>query len=253
MLTKVWIFVILCCAALYATDAQITGWAVPSINGASGTGATAITFPENQATGATSTTFSATPTSPDTIASYTLVTSGTPFSIASSTGVLTLDSALDFETTATYILKIKAVDNNGTPNSGTATVTITVTDIDDTAPTFSDSSYTACVADASTAGQSVTTLTATDQDAGTVTYSISSGNTNSHFKFSAAQLQVNTGATLDQSTTASYTLIVHAVDDDTPANTATTTVTVTVGDCSSATAMTFSVMTILVALVVSLH
>ncbi|XP_045179500.2 protocadherin-15-like [Mercenaria mercenaria] len=248
MLPQTWIVVIVCGATLYTTDAQIVGWTVPSITGANGTGT--ITIPEGQATGATSTTFSATPTSPDTIASYTLLTSSSTFSVNSTSGLLTLDTALDFETTTNFTLEIEAVDSAS--NNGTATVLITVTD--NVAPTFSASSYTACVADASTAGQSVTTLTATDQDGDNITYSISSGDTSNDFKFFAAELQVNTGVTLNQTTTANYTLVVQAVDEDPPTpNTANTTVIVTVGDCSSATEKTISIMTILMAMAMSLQ
>ncbi|XP_053385354.1 protocadherin Fat 2-like [Mercenaria mercenaria] len=236
-------------------DAQITGWTVPSITGAAtGTGAAPISFPENQAVGATSTSFTATPTGPDTIASYTLLTAGTPFSVTSASGLITLDSALDFETTASYTVEVQAVDSNGTPNTGTATVTISVTDVNE-APTFSAASMLACVADGSTAGQSVSTLTATDQDTGdTITYSINSGDSNSHFTFSGAELQVNTGVTLDMSTTASYALVIRATDNDGTPLFGSTTLTVTVGNCSnSATALVISIMMTLMTLVVSLY
>ncbi|XP_053386409.1 cadherin-23-like [Mercenaria mercenaria] len=254
MLTEVWIVVFLCGATLYTTDAQITGWTVPNItDAASGPGAAPITFPEDQPVGATTTSFTATPSGSDTIASYTLLTSGTPFSVNSSSGLINLDSALDFETTASYTVEVRAVDSNASSNTntGTATVSITVTDVNE-APTFSAASLSACVADASTGGQSVTTLTATDQDTGdNITYSIDSGDTNNHFTFFGDELRVSSGITLNMSATANYTLVIHAVDDDLLTGNA--TLTVTVGDCNSATALAISIMMSLMALVVSLY
>jgi hypothetical protein len=91
----------------FIIDAQITGWTKPSvISGADGT-ATGISKAEDTAVGETIAEFAATPTSPDTIASYELLTAGTPFSLSSPGGVLTLSSALDFETTSSHVIKVK--------------------------------------------------------------------------------------------------------------------------------------------------
>ncbi|XP_045179354.2 cadherin-7-like [Mercenaria mercenaria] len=251
MIIKAWIIVFLYGTALYTTDAQIQSWTLPNVSGATGTDTTPIDINEDQPVGATSTTIVAVPGDSDTISSYELITAGTPFSVTTSAGVLTLDSALDYETTTSYILEVKVVDSAS--YSGTATFTIAVGDVNE-APTFTSTSFTACVADASTAGQSVTTLTATDQDIGdTITYSIASGDTNGDFTFSGSELQVSSGKTLDMSSTATYTLVIHAVDDGSPAETGSTTLTVTVGSCSSATALAVSIMMTLMALVVSLY
>ncbi|XP_060608171.1 cadherin-7-like [Ruditapes philippinarum] len=211
------------------------------------------TKPEDTAVDATIATFTATPTSPDTIASYELLTADTPFKISSPGGLLTLTSALDFETKSSYVIEVKATDNNASPNSGIATLTITVTDVNE-APEFGQASYTVCVTDGSAADTSVATFSASDQDAtNTITYSIT-GDANDDFKISTAELQVNTGKTLNTSRTAKYTLVIHATDNGSPVQTGTSTYTINVqASCNGATALTVTLMTLLLALIVSLN
>ncbi|XP_060596894.1 protocadherin beta-8-like isoform X2 [Ruditapes philippinarum] len=234
-------------------DAQITGWTEPSTIGTTNGVATDVTKAENVAVGDEIAKFTATPTSSDTISSYELLTADTPFAISSPGGSLTLSSALDFESTSSYVIQVKATDSAS--EVGTATVTITITDVNEAAPAFGKTSYTVCVADGSAAGTSVTTFSATDQDtANTITYSINSGDTSSNFKVSTAKLEVNTGKTLAMSTTAKYTLVVHATDNGSPAKTGTSTYTVNVqSSCNGAAALTVTLMTLLLALIVSLN
>jgi hypothetical protein len=96
----------------------------------------------------------------------------------------------------------------------------------------------------------ITTFLFCLQNAITIIY-ISAGNTNTDFAISSAELQVNIGKTLDMSTTSTYTLTVHAIDDDTPRLTGTATYTVNVkSDCGNgASALVATSMTILMALV----
>jgi hypothetical protein len=90
------------------TDAQITGWTAPStISGASGV-ATDVTKDEDVSVGDVIATFTATPTS-GSISSYELLTADTPFAISSPGGSLTLSSALDFESTSSYVIQVKQV------------------------------------------------------------------------------------------------------------------------------------------------
>lgn len=56
------------------------------------------------------------------------------FNIDSTTGVISTAKALDYETTTSYALVIKATDN-GTPiNTSSMTLTITITNVNDNAP-----------------------------------------------------------------------------------------------------------------------
>ncbi|XP_060575777.1 protocadherin alpha-1-like [Ruditapes philippinarum] len=233
-------------------DAQIGGWTSPAgITGASGV-ATDVTKAEDVAVGDEIVKFTANPSTSQSISSYELLTADTPFAISSTNGSLTLSSSLDYESTPSYVIQVKATDSAS--QVGTATLTITVTDVNE-APVFGETSYTVCVADGSAADTSVTTFSATDQDSGDViTYTINSGDTNSDFKISTADLQVNTGKTLDMATTATYTLVIHATDDGSPAQSGSATYTVNVQtSCNGAAALTVTFMTLLLALIVSLN
>jgi hypothetical protein len=55
------------------------------------------------------------------------------FAINPTTGVVTVadSSKLDFETTPTFVLTVQATDNDGTPASGTATITINLNDVNE--------------------------------------------------------------------------------------------------------------------------
>ncbi|XP_060575670.1 protocadherin-3-like isoform X2 [Ruditapes philippinarum] len=233
-------------------DAAITGWTEPStISGATGE-ADNIQIAEDTALEATIATFNA--TSDGTVESYELVTTDTPFVLNSTTGELTLSTALDFETQINHTIEVKATDSADAV--GTATVVITVTDVNEAAPTFGATSFSVCVTDGSAADTSVTTFSATDEDSGdTITYSINSGDTNTNFKIATAELQVNTGNTLERATTATYTLVVHAADDDSPSLTGSATYTVNVQtSCSSgAAALTMTFITLFLALISSLN
>ena len=114
------------------------------------------------------------------------------FSIGSSSGVLTFDSAPDYEnpsdsdTNNVYIVEVTVDDGFG--GTDTQTINITVDDANDAPVITSDGGgiyATAYVAEESTA---VTTVTATDQDvpAQTLTYSISGGTDASQFDINSS-------------------------------------------------------------------
>jgi hypothetical protein len=96
------------------------------------------------------------------------------FGIVSGTGVLTFNSAPNFEAPAdadannTYVVEVTA--NDGT-NSTPQTITVTVTNVNE-GPTFNSGLGTASVAENTTA---VTTVTTTDPEGDTITYSVSGG------------------------------------------------------------------------------
>nr|KAG5709455.1 hypothetical protein BaRGS_023137 [Batillaria attramentaria] len=58
------------------------------------------------------------------------------FEVDASTGQLKTSSSLDRERTASYTVVVLAIDKGVPPRTGTATLTITVNDINDVAPTF---------------------------------------------------------------------------------------------------------------------
>ena len=94
--------------------------------------------------------------------------------------------------------------------------------------------YTATVAENAVSGALVRSLAATDVDGdvnphGHRTYAVLSGNTGSRFTLDPATGSVNVGAALDRETTASYLLVVQAVEECGD-NTASTTLTITISD-----------------------
>ena len=144
------------------------------------------------------------------------------FSIAGS-GAITVAKALDFETTPSYTLTVTAAEPGG--QSGTATVSITVTDVNET-PAFDPDSYSFSIAENAAVGASVGSVSATDPDEDALTYSITAGDPDSHFSIDANGA-ITVAKALDFETTPSYTLTVTAEDPDGLSDTATVAVTVT--------------------------
>ena len=94
--------------------------------------------------------------------------------------------------------------------------------------------YTATVAENAVSGALVRSVAATDVDGdvylhGRRTYSVLSGNTGSKFSLDPATGSVNVGAVLDRETTASYLLVVQAMEEC-GENSASTTLTITISD-----------------------
>ncbi|MBF0187511.1 MAG: cadherin domain-containing protein [Magnetococcales bacterium] len=175
----------------------------------------------------------------DTIASYEIVNgttvatnSNSTFTIDSSTGAISVatgkSSDLDYETTQTFTLTIKASDNfagpglGPQPGTGTADVTINLTDLNDNAPVLATGGPYSVNEDAA-ADTVIATITATDPDSTTnsgTSFDITAGNTDGYFSIDAStgELKVSsdgaaTGATgLNYNVTSSYTLTVRARD-----------------------------------------
>lgn len=237
-------------AFLRTGDAAITAWTTPSIQGAN-SGSGTLSVAENQALNKAIETYVATTgATSNTTITYSLLTTGTPFAVARG-GALTITSALDFETLSSYTLEIQAVDSAS--GSGTATIAVTVTDVNE-APTFTSNNFITNINDSSPAGTILISVPATDQDSGdTITYSIASGNIGGDFVVSSAGvITVATGKTLDACTTGRYTLHVEAVDDASPPLTGTTTVVATVGACSGSTILIAGLLTTLFASLVAI-
>ena len=158
-----------------------------------------------------------TATDPDSGDSLTYSLSGTDaasFDIDSETGQLTTKAALDFETKNTYTVIITVSDGTLTD---TITVTINITDIDETipnrVPVFTDgSSTTRAIAETTTAGTDIgTAVVATDADGDTLTYTLG-GTDAASFDIDTTTGQLKTKATLNFDTKNSYTVDVSVSD-----------------------------------------
>ncbi|XP_034551138.1 cadherin EGF LAG seven-pass G-type receptor 3 [Notolabrus celidotus] len=113
--------------------------------------------------------------------------SDTPFIINGATGWVTVKSILDRESVEHYFFGVEARDYGMPPLSATASVTITVMDVNDNRPEFLQKEYYSRLNEDASVGTSVVTVTAVDRDVNSaVTYQITGGNTRNRFAISTA-------------------------------------------------------------------
>ncbi|XP_077869641.1 LOW QUALITY PROTEIN: cadherin-23 [Saccoglossus kowalevskii] len=86
------------------------------------------------------------------------------FSIDSSTGLITTDAALDYETKNNYSLVVMAVDQSPPYHSGTASVVVIIVNINDEPPSFNQTRYYSTVKENVAIGTSVVKVTAVEYD-----------------------------------------------------------------------------------------
>ncbi len=149
--------------------------------------------------------------------SYSIISGNTSnaFQIGSSTGILTVNNstALNYETSPTFILVIKVQDNGAGSLSDQANITVNLTDVNE-APQISNQTFS--IAENTANGQQVGTVAASDPDASqTLTYTILSGNTNNAFQINSLTgvLTVNNSAALNYETTPTFTLVIKVEDN----------------------------------------
>ena len=117
------------------------------------------------------------------ILQYQITGLANPVFSVSSSGQLEVAGDLDREDTESYIFTVIALDHGTPPRTAAVSVTVTVTDIDDNAPVFTESIYVAVLNGTAMAGSQVVTVECTDADEGTnsvVTYSLVSSD-DAHF------------------------------------------------------------------------
>lgn len=130
-------------------------------------------------------------------------------------GNLVLSNILDREMASSHCLVLLASDR-GTPSlNSTATVLITVLDVNDNPPVFSSPEYHIHVKESIPVGSHITEVSANDCDAGTnakITYAMISGNDRGHFRLDEKTGSVDLMKKLDYEDTMKFTLIVQATD-----------------------------------------
>ncbi|XP_071352960.1 protocadherin-16-like [Trachinotus anak] len=160
------------------------------------------------------------------------ITAGNPsgdFRLDRRSGVLSTSRPLDREKRPGYTLTVTVQDEGHPPLSSTATVEVTVLDINDHSPQFQSSSYTADISEDVPIGSLVLEVKAIDLDQGPnsqVLYFLSRGS-QSMFIIDQNTGRIITAAPLDRERTASYTFEVCATDSS-PANPRNSTAQVTV-------------------------
>ncbi|XP_006866949.1 PREDICTED: cadherin EGF LAG seven-pass G-type receptor 1, partial [Chrysochloris asiatica] len=109
-----------------------------------------------------------------------------PFQIHNSSGWITVCSELDREEVEYYSFGVEAVDHGWPPMSSSASVSITVLDVNDNDPVFTQPVYELRLNEDAAVGSSVLTLQARDRDAHSViTYQLTGGNTRNRFALSS--------------------------------------------------------------------
>ncbi|XP_058144461.1 cadherin EGF LAG seven-pass G-type receptor 3 isoform X2 [Dasypus novemcinctus] len=109
----------------------------------------------------------------------------TPFVINSATGWVSVSGPLDRESVEHYFFGVEARDHGSPPLSASASVTVTVLDVNDNRPEFTMKEYHLRLNEDATVGTSVVSVTAVDRDANSaISYQITGGNTRNRFAIS---------------------------------------------------------------------
>ena len=151
------------------------------------------------------------------------------FSIDSSSGNISIIGDLDRERISNITLHVQVTD--GKFNESTD-LFITVLDVNEFTPYFSEPNYEAKIPENTLVGDTVIVVSATDSDAveNIVFYSIISGNSNDTFIINPKNGNISLHKPLDYETKKQYKLSVKATDDGIPVLESLTNVTVTVED-----------------------
>ncbi|NXC38632.1 PCD23 protein, partial [Penelope pileata] len=142
------------------------------------------------------------------------------FLIDSARGTLATNTILNHENTSSYRetaashhLVLLASDRGKPSLNSTATVLITVLDVNDNPPVFSSPEYHIHIKESIPVGSHVTEVSADDLDAGTnaeITYAIISGNDKQCFRLDGKTGSVDLMKTLDYEDTMKFTLLIQA-------------------------------------------
>ncbi|XP_056293046.1 cadherin EGF LAG seven-pass G-type receptor 2 isoform X1 [Pseudoliparis swirei] len=116
----------------------------------------------------------------------TETTSNFPFSINNSTGWIVVSAELDRESVEFYNFGVEARDQGYPVMSSSASISMTILDVNDNNPEFTQKAYYRRLNEDAAVGTSVVTVSAVDQDINSVvTYQISSGNTRNRFSITS--------------------------------------------------------------------
>ena len=157
------------------------------------------------------------------------------FKIDPGTGYIQVYNSLNRERTAVYHLEITVTDSGTPARNAIRSATVTILDINDNHPIFDHTTYHFNVSEDVPVETPVGRVTATDADTGVnaaLRYMIGSfieGDSN-HFKVDGESGVLKTSGLLDRENADLYVFIYRAIDGGSPALTATTTVSITIGD-----------------------
>lgn len=152
------------------------------------------------------------PNTPNSNISYSFLSgnSADKFRILSN-GQIQINSALDFENTSSYTLVVEGRDGGMPVMSGMASVSVTITNVNEDPPTLSGN-QSVFVSELTGTESTIAIFQAQDQDNMAVTISIVSGNSEQKFNIGESTGAITLAASLDYETTTSYSLIIRASD-----------------------------------------
>lgn len=158
------------------------------------------------------------------------------FTINPSSGVLTVanSTALNYESAPSFALTIQVQDNGSGALSGSATVTISLNNINEY-PVVANQTFS--VNEFAAKGTIIGTVIASDPDAGqTLSYAITAGNTSTAFSInsSTGKIKVNNRSALNYSINPVFNLTIRVKDNGTGQLASYTTITINVIDGKSA-------------------
>ena len=151
------------------------------------------------------------------------------FSLDPASGLLSLASSLDYELRQIHGLTVRAAGFSG--QSAETNVIVFVSDVNDNAPVFNQTSYTGSVVENTPPGVTILQVSATDVDSSPnsmITYSLTEDSDD--FALDATSGVLTMRRSLDFETANSHTLTVTATDSGTPSLTSTAQVLVRVRD-----------------------
>ncbi|KAB7505675.1 Fat-like cadherin-related tumor suppressor-like protein [Armadillidium nasatum] len=149
------------------------------------------------------------------------------------TGVISIESPLDYEAVQLLVVTVIAVDGGSPPLSATALVNVTVTDVNDNSPVFTRPSYEVTVPEDLQIGRSLAQVSANDLDCGKngeISFSITDGNEDERFSIASDTGIVSLVNFLDRETISEYTLEIKGKDKGSPSNSASALVKIQVSD-----------------------
>ena len=167
---------------------------------------------------------------------YTILTGNlrSVFSVDEVFGVISLADNLDREITPSYSLEVRVVDSGLPQFTASATLEVTVSDVNDHIPKFGSNMYSVLIQESHPIGTSVFTFEAIDLDIGTnadLSYSIVAGGENGTFEIGSSSGELTVARQLDTETQPSYSLTILVSDNGSPDPLVDTTIIrVTVGD-----------------------
>ncbi|RZF39681.1 hypothetical protein LSTR_LSTR015378 [Laodelphax striatellus] len=157
-------------------------------------------------------------------------TTDLPITVDSDTGWLHTNRALDREQNAKFQFQVLAIDGGTPARTATASVIVTVQDVNDNDPVFSPKQYEAVVREDDTPGTPVANVVATDPDENPrLHYEITGGNTRGRFAITTQNGRglVTITQPLDYKQEKRFILLVRATDSGGRYDTATVYVNVT--------------------------